>query len=187
MVCFEQALHLVEAHQVVERVVQRAQVWIHLLGQVAGQEAQALAGLDGGAGQHQPLHRVALHGVDGAGHGQPGLAGAGRTHAEGDVVLEDVVQVVALARGARAQVAAAGAQRDAVAFIVQRWQLGGLLRRFLAQFLVLAADADFHQAQLDVVHRQGAVHGLFVEAAQDAAGQLGGFALDGDAAAAARA
>ena len=31
-----------------------------------------------------------------------------------------------------------------------------------------------------------AVHGLFVEAAQDAAGQLGGFALDGDAAAAAQ-
>jgi hypothetical protein len=46
---------LLEAHQVVERVVERAQVRIDLLRQVAGQEAEALAGLDGRAGQHDAL------------------------------------------------------------------------------------------------------------------------------------
>ena len=59
---------LVEAHQVVERVVQRAQVGIDLLRQVAGQEAEPLAGLHRRAHQHDALHRVALERVDRAGH-----------------------------------------------------------------------------------------------------------------------
>ena len=83
----EELAGLVEAHQVVQRVVERAQVRVDLLREVAGQEAQALAGLDRGPDQHEPLDRVALQRVDGAGDGEVGLAGAGRADAERDVVL----------------------------------------------------------------------------------------------------
>ena len=82
---------LVEAHQVVERVVERAQVGVDLLRQIAGQETESLAGLDRRAGQHDALHQFALDGVDRRGHGEIGLAGAGRAGAEGDVVLLDVL------------------------------------------------------------------------------------------------
>ena len=47
----DQALRLVEVHHVVERVVERAQVGVHLLGEVAGQEAELLARLDRGPRQ----------------------------------------------------------------------------------------------------------------------------------------
>ena len=47
----DEALRLVEVHHVVERVVERAQVRVHLLGEVAGQEAELLARLDGGPGR----------------------------------------------------------------------------------------------------------------------------------------
>ena len=101
-------------------------------------------------------------------------------------MLEDVVQVVALARGARTQVAALGAQGDGVAVVVQRRQRVGFAGRRVLRFFFLAADADLDQPELDVVDRQGAVHGLLMEAAQHAAGQFGLFAFDGDAAAATR-
>ena len=78
----------VEAHQVVQRVVQRPQVGIDLLRQVAGQEAEPLAGLDRRPREHDALHRAALERVDRAGDGEVGLAGAGRADAEGDVVVE---------------------------------------------------------------------------------------------------
>ena len=47
IVCRSNSLRgLVEAHQVVQRVVERAQVRIDLLREVAGQEAEPLAGFD---------------------------------------------------------------------------------------------------------------------------------------------
>ena len=51
---------LLETHQVVERVVQRAQVGVDLLRQVAGQKAQALAGFHRRAREHDALHHAAL-------------------------------------------------------------------------------------------------------------------------------
>ena len=89
----ERLADAVEPHQLVERVVQRPQVRVDLLRQVAGQEAEPLAGLDRGPGQDDALHRVALERVDRAGDREVGLAGAGRADAEGDVVAEDVPQV----------------------------------------------------------------------------------------------
>jgi hypothetical protein len=84
---FEGLGHAVEAHQVVQRVVQRAQVGVDLLRQVAGQEAQPFTGLHRRACQHDALHAVAFQRVHRAGHRQEGLAGAGRADAEGDVVV----------------------------------------------------------------------------------------------------
>jgi hypothetical protein len=49
-----------DAEHLVQRVVQRAQVGIDLLGEVAGQEAELLAGLHRRAHQDDALHRFWL-------------------------------------------------------------------------------------------------------------------------------
>jgi hypothetical protein len=67
-----------EAEHLVQRVVQRAQVGVDLLAQVAGQVAELLTGLDGGAHQQDAPDLFFQQGFDGAGHGEEGLAGAGR-------------------------------------------------------------------------------------------------------------
>jgi hypothetical protein len=113
-IALEGLLHLLVTHQIVERVVQRAQIGVDLLRQVAGQKAQALAGFHGRAGQHDALHGAALQRVHGAGHGQIGLAGAGRADAEADVVLGDVFQIQRLVGRAGAQIGAARSQLRAV-------------------------------------------------------------------------
>ncbi len=118
-------MHLLVAHEVVERVVQRAQVGIDLLREVAGQEAQALARFHGRAREHDALHGAALQRVHGAGHGQVGLAGAGRADAEGDVVAGDVLQVGRLVGRARAQVGAARGQLDGVLGLLDEFGITG--------------------------------------------------------------
>jgi hypothetical protein len=55
---------LLGLHHVVERVVERAQVRIDLLREVAGQEAEALARFDGRAHEHDALDLVALERID---------------------------------------------------------------------------------------------------------------------------
>ena len=101
---------LVEAEEVVQRVVERPQIGIDFLREIAGQEAQALARLDRGPHEHEALDRVALERVDGAGDGEVRLAGARGADAERDVVLLDVLQVERLVRRAAVQIGAARAQ-----------------------------------------------------------------------------
>ena len=84
---------------VVQRVEQRAQVGIDLGHQVARQEAQALAGLDRGAGEDDPVDLAAAERGGGQSHGQEGLARAGRADPEGDRVLADRVHVALLVDG----------------------------------------------------------------------------------------
>jgi hypothetical protein len=102
----EQLAGLLEPHQVVERVVQRPQVGVDLLREVAGQEAEALAGLHRRSHQHDALHLVALERVHRARHREVGLAGAGGADAEGAIVGEDVIDVLDLVRRAAMQVRA---------------------------------------------------------------------------------
>jgi hypothetical protein len=144
----EHALHLVESHQVVERVVQRPQVRIDLLREVAREEPEALARLDRRPHQHDALHRVALERVHRAGDREVGLAGAGRPDAEGHVVAEDVAEVVALVRGATVQV---GAPR---------------LQHRLVGLVAIARTLRLDQAELDVVDRELALR-LGVELFQE--------------------
>ena len=92
----EQPLRALGLEQVVERVVERPQVRVDLGHQVAGQEAEPLARLDGGAGQDDAGDLAGLQGVHGLGHGQVGLARPGRTDAERDDVLRDGVDVALL-------------------------------------------------------------------------------------------
>ena len=92
----EQALRALGLEQVVERVVERAQVRVDLGHQVAGQEAEPLPRLDGRAGEDDPRHLARLQRVHGLGDGQVRLAGPGRADAEGDDVLRDGVDVALL-------------------------------------------------------------------------------------------
>ncbi len=95
-VALDQLGHLLEAEHLVQRVVQRAQIRIDLLAEITRQEAQLFACLDRGAHQQQALHPVGFQCFDRTGYGQIGLAGAGRAHAEADVVRGDGVQVAGL-------------------------------------------------------------------------------------------
>ena len=118
----EELRRLVEAHQVVHGVVQRPQVRVDLLREVARQESQALARLDRRAHQHDALDRVALQRVDGAGHREVRLAGAGRTDAERDVVRGDRLEVRHLVGRAAVQVGAPRVQhrRAVLGFVASR-------------------------------------------------------------------
>ena len=69
-------------HHVVERVIERAKIGIDLFLHVPGQEAEALAGLDGRARQDDLFDSAALQELGGMGDGEIGLAGAGRADAE---------------------------------------------------------------------------------------------------------
>ena len=73
----EQPLGAVGAEHVVEGVVERAQVRVDLRHQVAGQEAEPLAGLDGGSGEDDPLDLAALQRLDRGGDREVGLARPG--------------------------------------------------------------------------------------------------------------
>ena len=78
---------------VVERVVERPQVRVHLLLQVAGQEAELLARFDRRPRQDDAAHLLGEQERDRLRHRQVGLAGAGRADAEHDVVLLDRVEI----------------------------------------------------------------------------------------------
>ena len=108
-IALEKLRGLVEAHKIVQRVVERTQIGVDLLREIAGKKTQPLAGLDGGAHQHEALDDVAFQRVDRAGDGEIRLAGAGRSDAESDVVVLDVLQIRDLVRRSAVQVGAASA------------------------------------------------------------------------------
>ena len=74
---------------VVEGVVERAQVGVHLLGEVARQEAELLACLDGRTAQDDPFDLPLDEEGDRHRHGEVRLPGARRADAEDDVVVAD--------------------------------------------------------------------------------------------------
>src|SRR5918999_76032 len=81
---------------VVERVVQRTQVRVDLREDVARQEPEPLAGLDGRACQDDPVDLTLLESSDGERHRQVRLAGSSRADRERDRVLSDRVYVALL-------------------------------------------------------------------------------------------
>ena len=98
----QRALDDAGIHQVAQRVVDRAQIGIDLLAHVAGQEAEPLAGLDGGARQDDAVDLLALEQRDRVGDREPGLAGAGRPGAEHQRVAAQRPDIGVLRRRARA-------------------------------------------------------------------------------------
>ncbi|CDN41744.1 hypothetical protein BN871_AK_00160 [Paenibacillus sp. P22] len=85
-------------HDVMQRVVERAQVRVHLLLQVAGKEAEILARLDGRTGKQNSFDRAFLQRSDSHDDSQVGFARAGRSDAEHDVPGLDHLDVMALAQ-----------------------------------------------------------------------------------------
>jgi hypothetical protein len=81
---------------VVQRVEQRPQVGVDLRHQVAGQEAEPLAGLDRRTGEDDPVDLAAAERGGGQRDREEGLAGARRADPEGDRVVPDRVDVALL-------------------------------------------------------------------------------------------
>ena len=90
---------LLDVHHVEERVVERPQVRIDLLVEVARQEAELLPRLDGRTREDDASDFLLAQRVDGHRHREVRLAGTGRADAEGDGVLADRVDVVLLTGG----------------------------------------------------------------------------------------
>ena len=98
---------------------------------VAGQKAEALARLDRRARQDDAPYALGRERLDGHGHGQVGLAGAGRPDGEGDRVGADGIDVALLVDRARSHLTAAMTPDDVAV------HLGGL---------AVGADGDVHRA-----------------------------------------
>ena len=90
------ARHALDVEHVVQRVVERPQVRIDLLLQIAGQEPQLLARFDRRPRQDDAVDLLRHEERDRLRHRQVRLAGAGRADAEHDVVLLDRVEIVPL-------------------------------------------------------------------------------------------
>ena len=139
--------HLVDLHrveQVVERVVERAQVGIDLLLQRAGQKAQTFAGFDRRANQDDAADLFGHQGGDRHGDGEIGLAGTGGAEAEGHVALLDGLDVLALVGRARLHHAldAGGALLAGVDQRTQRdRRIGDDQLQHAVQFAVVEIDA----------------------------------------------
>ena len=95
-----------------QRVEERPQVRVDLGHQVAGQEAEPLAGLDRRAGEDDPVDLARAERGGGHRDGEEGLAGAGRADAEGDGVVADRVDVALLVDRLRRDLGGAVAPDD---------------------------------------------------------------------------
>ena len=121
-----------------QSVVERTQIGVHLLLQVARQEAQALPGFNSRPGENQTLHLAFGEHPNRENGGEKGFAGAGRTEGKGEVVALHGVHVFLLAQGARAQ------QVALLAFRQHLLAHGGMV--------IAAAGVECSQRRLEV-HR----------------------------------
>src|SRR3954466_2062596 len=103
----EVLVHTVGLEHVVERVEERSQIWVDLRHQVAGQEAEPLARLDGRAGEHDAVDLAPLERRHRAGDGEERLAGARGSDADGDRLAADGVHVALLVHRLRRDLQAA--------------------------------------------------------------------------------
>ena len=91
--------HLVDldwVEEIVESVVEGAEIGVDFFLKAAREEAETFAGLDGRADEDDAADFFRHVGADGHGDGEVGFAGAGGTEAEGHVALFDGLDVLAL-------------------------------------------------------------------------------------------
>ena len=115
---------LLRLHHVVQRVEQRAQVGVDLRHQVAGQEAEPLAGLDRGAREDDPVDLAARERGGRHRHGEERLAGARRADAERDRGAADRVDVPLLVDRLRRDLEVAVAPDDVVEHLARATRPG---------------------------------------------------------------
>ena len=94
---FQQPLRLVKTKQIEQCVVQRPQVRVHFLREIARQEPKALARFYRGPGQHNAFDDVALQCIDRGGDRKIGLSGPRGPDTNRNVVRQDGFDLVALA------------------------------------------------------------------------------------------
>ena len=150
---------------VVQCVVERAQVRVNLLVEGAGQEAQTLASLHGGAGEDNAVHFVALQRLHSLRHGEVGLTGTRRADAEDHGVRVNGVHVFLLVNGLGANRGAAGRQNAR----------GQRVRR-VAQFVAEHA----HEAVNDLHGNLRVVAGEHAQLIQQLCGGVDGLGGAGD-------
>ena len=155
------------AQHVEKGIIERTQVGVHLALKVARQKAQALARLDGGAGQNDAVDLFGAEGRHRGRHGEVGLAGARRANAQGHGVVRDRLAVFPLADGLGLDGLALRRDADDVA----------------GELLDLALAAVLHQTQ-DITHVLGvdvlAAGGKLEQAVDGLFGQHDVFGLTGD-------
>ena len=100
-VALEELVDLFLVEEVVEGVVEGAEVGVDLFLERAGKEAEALAGFDGGADEDDARDLFGEQGGDRHGYGEVGFAGAGGAEAKGHVVGFDGFDVLFLVGRAR--------------------------------------------------------------------------------------
>lgn len=103
------------AEDVLQRIVERAQVRVDLVLQVARQEAETLTSLDSRARQDDAPHLLVAQGRDSHDDSQVRLARAGRSDAERDGIVADRIEVEPLPQRLGAHMAAARSHEDRVA------------------------------------------------------------------------
>ena len=110
----ERALHALERHHLVERVVQRPKIRIDLRLHVAGKKAEVLARLDGGSREHDATHTLSRQRVDRRGDGEIRLARSRRSDADDDVVVLNLLEILRLTRRLRLYDFSNARERDAL-------------------------------------------------------------------------
>ena len=111
---FYQALIRLRTQHIKQAVVQRTQVRVDFLLQIAGQEAELFAGLHSRAGQDDAGDILCLEGLDRHGNCQIGLAGTRRADTERYGVFPDGVQILLLSQRLRTDRSALDGDRDKV-------------------------------------------------------------------------
>jgi hypothetical protein len=111
---FERLLHPLGRHHVVECVVERTQIGIHLRLQVTGEKAETLTSLHRRSGEDDPAHALARECLHGHGYGQIRLPRSGWSDPDDDVVIRDALHVCCLTGRFRLDYLARAGQNDSL-------------------------------------------------------------------------
>jgi hypothetical protein len=152
-----------------QRIVQWTQVRVDFLTQIARQEAEFLASFNGWTSEQNTADLLALQRIHGSRNGKIGFTRTRRAHAESDVVVEDVSNVLRLVRRAWLNNAAFGFDIDGFAII--RNAFGALLQHacfFDCQMDLLGFDIlrlSTHRGGIDIERVQNIRSGIDADGA----------------------
>ncbi len=136
----------VVSHQLGESVVERAEIGVDLVGEIARQEAKPFAGLYRRSGEDDAAHLVSPEGEDGHSDSEKGLAAAGRAFGERHIVAPDGGDVFLLTDGSRSyRLAAVGSHQHITEKTVKGFFFSGLYHLYRIAYLLCreaGASAD---------------------------------------------
>jgi 2-polyprenyl-6-methoxyphenol hydroxylase and related FAD-dependent oxidoreductases len=90
-VALNELLNFLKTQHFEQRVIQRTQVRVNLLAEIAWQEAQFFTGLYRRAGQQDTANILTLQCINGSGNRQIGFTCTRRTYTEGDVMADNFI------------------------------------------------------------------------------------------------